>query len=545
MSTIAPSAGGALAHALRSAGTDRAFLVPGESYLPLMEGMREQGIEAVVCRNEGGASYMALADAAVTGRPGVAMVTRAPGAANAMIGVSAAWQCGAPMILMVGLVRTDERDRCSFQEFDLRGWFGTTAKRVLVLDDPDRAHTVVEEAMRVAVSGRPGPVVIGLPEDVLELPSAAEPLSQTATISDEPSQAAVAEAARMLEGSERPVILVGGLPWSPRASSDLARFAERHGIPVLGDFRAGDRLPADSPANAGWIGFGAHADAWELLADADALLVVGTVLGDVATRGWRLRPPVRTAVINPDPELRGHVSPPLRHVVGAAASALRALADAEISAAPGWAPRMRAAHRAYLASMELELSPAGDADRPVRVDDVIGEVNARLPADVTVAYGAGQHCLWPQRFLRKGAFPSELGLQNGSMGYSVPAAVAASLRQPDRTVVCVAGDGELLMNGQELATAAQYGASILLIVIDNGSYGTIREHQERLYPGSRFAVDLENPDFAALVRAFGGEAFRVERSGEVAGAVEGALERVRVGGIAALHVLADERDTGE
>ncbi|UOR01516.1 thiamine pyrophosphate-binding protein [Leucobacter allii] len=544
MSATAPSTGGVLARALRSAGVDRAFLVPGESYLPLLEGMREEGIEAVVCRNEGGASYMALADAAITGRPGVAMVTRAPGAANAMIGVSAAWQCGAPMVLMVGLVRTDERDRCSFQEFDLRGWFETTAKRVFVLDDPDRADAVLEEAMRVAAGGRPGPVVVGLPEDVLELRAASDPPSEAGTISDEPSPAVVAEVARMLEGSERPLILTGGLPWSPQASVDLARFAERHAIPVLGDFRAGDRLPPSSPANAGWIGFGAHEEAWDLLTGADALLIIGTVLGDVATRGWRLRPPIRTAVINPDPELRGHVSSPLRHLVAAAAPALRSLADTEIVAGPGWAPRMREAHRAFLASQELEAPTAGKPERPVRMAEVIGEVNARLPLDVTVAYGAGQHCLWPQRYVRKGGFPSELGLQNGSMGYSVPAAIAASLRQPGRLVVCVAGDGEFLMNGQELATAAQYGASMLLIIVDNGSYGTIREHQQRLYPGSRFAVDLENPDFAALVRAFGGEAFRIERSGEVAHAVEHAFERVRAGGIGALHVIVDEADTG-
>lgn len=539
------SAGAAIAQALRAAGADRAFLVPGESYLPLLEGMREHGMEAIVCRNEGGASYMALADAAISGRPGIAMVTRGPGAANAMIGVSAAWQDGVPLLLFVGLVTVDERDRFSFQEFDLRGWYGTTAKRVFVLDAPGRAAAVVEEAVRVAMSGRPGPVVIGLPEDVLAAeadPVFPFPSSPSTT---EPDAGAMLDAVRMLEGSERPLIVAGGHAWSARASADLAGFAERHSIPVLGGFRAGDRMPAGSPANAGWIGFGAHAGAWELLEEADALLVLGTVLGDVATRGWRIGPPVRTAVVNPDPELRGHISPPQMHVVCDAPAALRTLARAEIAVGVGWDERMARAHEAYLRSVELRLPERPGPADPVRVAEVIAAVNAGLPAETTVTYGAGQHCIWPQRFIRKGGYPSEIGLQNGSMGYSVPAAVAAALRQPNRFVVCVAGDGELLMNGQELATAVQYGAAMLLIIVDNGTYGTIRDHQDRMFPGTRFAVDLRNPDFAGMVRSFGGDAFRVERSGDVAEAVAEALASARAGRFAALHVIADESDTGE
>lgn len=543
--TAQETVGEAIARALRAAGADRAFLVPGASYLPVLEGMRAHGLEAVVCRNEGGASYMALADAVLTGRPGLAMVTRGPGAANAMVGVSAAWQDGVPMILLVGLVATEERDRFSFQEFDLRGWYGTTSKRVLVLDAPGRAHAVVEEALRIATSGRPGPVVIGLPEDVLSARVDVRDPDPAPIVSSGPDPVAVLEAAQVLEGAERPLVLVGGSRWTARASTDLARFAERHSIPALGGFRAGDRLPSTSPANAGWIGFGAPQEAWRLLADADALLVIGTTLGDVATRGWSLEPPRATAVIGPDPELRGHISPPLRQVVGDPVRALAILADADIAAGDGWAGRLPEIHEAYLRS--LRPAPPGDRrpEDPVRVAEVIGALNDRLEEEVTVAYGAGQHCLWPQRFIPKGPFPSEIGLQNGSMGYSVPAAVAASLRQPDRLVVCVAGDGELLMNGQELATAAQYGASMLLIVIDNGSYGTIRDHQERFFPGRRFAVDLRNPDFVAYARAFGGEAFRVERSGEVASAVAGALAAARAGSIGVVHVLADELDNGE
>ncbi|WP_336660022.1 thiamine pyrophosphate-dependent enzyme [Leucobacter sp. USHLN153] len=554
-STATTSAGGALAAALAHAGLNRAFIVPGESYLPLLEGMREHAIEPVVCRNEGGAAYMALGDAMVTGRPGVVMVTRAPGASNAMVGVSAAYQEGAPLILFVGLVTLDERDRDSFQEFDLRAWYGTTAKRVFVLDSADRAHTVVEEAIRIATTGRPGPVVIGLPEDVLSHEVPSRPAMAAPALVNRAHPDDVAAAAAVLEGAERPVILVGGHPWSGAASSQLASFAERHSIPVLGGWHVGDRLAVDSAVNAGWVGYGAHPEAWALLAAADALLVIGTTLGDVITRGWTQPAPERTAVINPDPELRGHISPPLVHVVAEVEAAVAALAELSIAVGAGWEARAGEAHAAYLRSIEVPvpvpvpgsgsgpgLTERGARDR-VRAAEVVARLNERLSGDsVTLAYGAGRHCAWPQRYLRKAEYPSELGLQNGSMGFSVPAAIAASLRQPERIVVCVAGDGELLMNGQELATAIQHGARMLLLVIDDSCYGTIRDHQQRMFPGARFAVDLQNPDFAAMVTSFGGTGFRVERSGDADGAVDGAIAAVRAGGVAALHVLIEETD---
>lgn len=540
MSDTHTSAGHAIAKALRQAGMDRAFLVPGESYLPLLEGMREENIMPVVCRNEGGASYMALADAMVTGRPGIAMVTRGPGAANAMVGVSAAWQDGVPLVLFVGLVNVDERDRSSFQEFDLRGWFGTTAKRIYVLDAPERAYSVIEEALRVAMSGRPGPVVIGLPEDVLALPSGSSSPLATPSIRNDASREETIAALKLLEGSQRPLLVVGGRGWSRQASDDLTQFSERHCIPVLGSVRAGDRLPEASLANAGWLGFGAHEEAWQLLEDCDALLVIGTTLGDVATRGWTIQLPHRTIVISPDPELRGHAAPPQLHIVSEISGPLAIMADTQLAVGSAWAVRQRKAHDAYVASTDLRvLATSGPAEQALAAG-VFHALNRLIEEDVTVAYGAGQHCIWPQRYVRKASYPSELGLQNGSMGFSVPAAIAASLRQPDRLIVCVAGDGELLMNGQELATAQQMGAAMVLVIIDNGSYGTIRDHQEDMYPGTRFAVDLENPDFAAFIRSFGGDAFRVEKPEDVEENVLHALASARSGMIAALHVITHQ-----
>ncbi|MGW0737393.1 thiamine pyrophosphate-dependent enzyme [Streptomyces sp. NPDC002851] len=547
------SAGHALVDALALHGVERVFAVPGESYLDVLDGLHDAKIATVVCRHEGGAAYMAEAHGKLTGEPGVAMVTRGPGAANALVAVHAAWQDATPMVLFVGLIPTAHRGREAFQEFSPEAWFGTQAKKVLTLETPHRAGEVVAEAFFAARSGRPGPVVVGLPEDMLLGPGPDEdtpprPVSDGGVAGEE-LQALWAA----LTSAHRPLILAGGPRWTPAAAHRLTAFAERHRIPVAQDWRASDRVPSTSPVHIGQLGHGRHDSVARMLADADLLLCVGTVPGDVATDGYTLRqsPTATTFVASPDPDLRGHSGGLVRHLLAAPDAFTRALDALDAPEAlvhadwSEWTASGRAAQEAFAAFPDGEQDLPRTAPRTVRMTRVVEELVSLLPGDAVHTYGAGNHCGWAQRYFPTPVFPSQLSMRNGSMGYSVPAAVAASLAAPERLAVAVAGDGEFLMNGQELATAVQYGAAPLVLVMDNGQYGTIRSHQEQHYPGRVSGTQLSNPDFAAFARSFGAYAETVTDDAYAPAAVRRALDAV-LGADgprrpALLHLVVDPR----
>jgi acetolactate synthase-1/2/3 large subunit len=537
------SAGHAIVQALRAHRVDRVFEVPGESFLDVLDGLHDaDDIQTVVCRQEGGAAYAAEADGKLTGRPGVAMVTRGPGAANAMVAIHQAWQDGTPMVLFVGLIPIADRGRESFQEFDIGGWFGTTAKRVLVLDDPGRASEIVAEAFFAARSGRPGPVVVGLPEDVLRRPFDGVPTDPLPVPDGAVTAADLHDLAELLAGADRPLVVTGGNEWTPAGAATFTRWLERAGIPALTQWRAGGVVPSDSPVFAGTLGYGRTRTAATALEEADLVLAVGTVLGDVDTDGYTLRQraDARTVLVTMDPARTGHAGPVTRHLLARPDVFAAALAGLEPPSRPGWngwRTRLRAAH---VNAAAPAISDPGPGPTPPTMTAVLGELLPELPRDTLLTYGAGNHCGWAQRFVPTLVHPALLSTRNGSMGYSIPSAVAAGLRYPQRLVISVVGDGEFGMNGLELATARQYGASPLVILMDNGQYGTIRSHQEATYPGRVSGTQLANPDFAALAESLGGFGVRIDRAEQIPAAVAGALHAVRVQRRPALlHVVVD------
>lgn len=543
--TTRASAGHVIVRGLAAHGIDRVFVVPGESYLEVLDGLHDAPIETIVCRHEGGAAYLAEAYAKLTGRPGVAMVTRGPGAANAMIAIHQAYQDSTPLVLFVGLVPVADRDRESFQEFDIRAWFGSSTKQVFVVEDPDAAARTVAKALHVAASGRPGPVVVGLPEELLRVETEVvdhEVLPVSPGSVTEADRAAVRE---LIEGAQRPVAVVGRNAWSPQAAARFTAWCESIGLPVLVDWSSPDVLPTDSPVFAGSLGYGRADSAAQALADSDALLLVGTVLGDVSSDGFTLRQgdDAATVVVSPDPALLGHSGPTGRHIVchvDTFAQHLPQVADSPVREA--WRAQLRAAHEAYAQLPDIDTDTDSDTDAsesPASMTAVMAALLPRLPRDTVLTSGAGNHIAWAARFLPNLQYPGRIGTRNGSMGYSIPSAVAACLAFPDRFVLTVAGDGEFMMNASELATAVQYGAAPLVLVMDNGQYGTIRAHQEQFHPGRVSGTQLRNPDFAALVEALGGVGARVEKNADIEGALDAVFAAVQEGRPGLVHVIVD------
>lgn len=537
--------GAAIAASLAAHNVPRAFLVPGESFLPVLDGLYDSPVEAIVCRHEGGATYMAEAHGKATGQPGVAMVTRGPGAANAYVGIHTAWQDATPLVLFVGLIPTSDRDRESFQEFDPKAWFGTQAKQVFVLDDPERASRVVAEAFFQAQQGRPGPVIVGLPEDVLHQ-------EFTGTIH---SPIPVAEGAlsddhldllsRELSRAERPLIFAGGPRWTPEAAEKITRFAEEQRIPIIQDFRAADRVPFDSPANAGWLGYGRDPRAAQLLEAASLVIEVGAVLGDVPTDGYTLRqsPQARNIAINPDTSLRGHSVPLESHIVASPVAFANTLDRLTVEGTEQRGEWFDSAHANHLnfATLPEPADYRPGKEGTAHMEAILAALHEQLPKDSIYTFGAGNHCIWAQQFLRSSVYPSQFSVRNGSMGYSIPAAVATKLQFPERTVVTIAGDGEYLMNGQELATALQYGAPFLIIVMSNGEFGTIRDHQKKHFPDRVSGTQLVNPDFAAVARGFGAHGELVTDDAQAPEAVARALRVIANDGVPALiNVITDQ-----
>jgi acetolactate synthase I/II/III large subunit len=528
------SGGRILIDNLVAQGCDRIFTVPGESFLAALDALHDSPqIDLVVCRQEGGAAYMAEADGKLTGRPGVAFVTRAPGATNASIGVHVARQDSTPMVLLIGDVARGVRDREVFQEVDFIAMFNPLAKWVARIEDAARIPEYVARAWSTAMAGRPGPVVLILPEDMLC--DEVETVDRPKVVP--PVQPACAMAATALIGLLKdacaPIAIVGGAGWDGAAAEHFALFAERTGIPVATAFRRQDAISSTSPVYAGNLGYGPNPKLVQRVKDADLLLIVGARLGEATTDGYSLvttEHPGQTLVhVHPDPEELGSVyrtDLPICADMREFAELMASWDDEVISFSSG-----EEAHRDW-----LEWSTPEPRETKLDLGQVVLAMREALPDDSIICNGAGNFSGWWHRYWRYGQLPSQLAPTNGSMGYGLPAAVAAALRCRDRQVIVVAGDGDFLMNGQELATAVQHGAELLVIVVDNGSYGTIRMHQEREYPGRLAGTDLRNPDFTALARAYGAWAEAVETTEGFAPALKRACEGE---GVRLLHLKTD------
>lgn len=537
-STLTPepaiSAGHLIVAQLEAAGIPRVYGVPGESYLDVLDGLHESAISTVVTRHEGGAGFMALAEGRLTGLPGIAMVTRGPGAANAFIAVHTAHQDATPLILLVGLIPVADRGRESFQEFDITAWFGSTVKKVLVLDDAAAAASLVEDAIHTAMSGRMGPVVIGLPEDVLtHLVPGGTPVPTRARAQSGPTSSGLAELGGRLSAAEKPLIIVGGEGWTQESGAALVTWAANHGVPVVSDFRAYDAVPHVLPEGNSYVGSLGYArsDAnAQRLDDADLLLFIGCPRADVLSDGFTRGLAAETVLAMPGDTL-GHFGRIDQHIVADVSTFANELAelDLRMSVLPEWLKRARTEFDAYS-------TPHLDGGTGVDMSACMTILREELDGDAIITYGAGNHALWPARYLQHTAAQSLVAPRNGAMGVGIPAAVAASLVYPNRQVVSVAGDGCFMMNGQEIATAIAYGATFVAIVVDNQCFATIREHQENYYPGRPSGTGLVNPDFSALAQSYGGYGERVERTEDFQGAFQRAVQS---GLPAVLHVLQD------
>ena len=519
-----------IAESLAAAGISHAFAVPGESYLPLLDAMREVPVRLVTCRHEASAAHMAEAAGKLSGRPGVAMVTRGPGATHAAIGLHTAQQDSTPLLLLVGQVGDDMIGREAFQEVDYARLFGGIAKRVVTLRDPSRVGEEMAAALSCAVSGRPGPVVVTLPDDRLAVPSEAVAQAPVPIQPPAPTAAAMETLSALLAGAERPVMMLGGPGWTEADRLAAETAAQHLGLPVVTAWRRKDRFDNHHPHYGGELGLGANPRLLALMREADLLLVVGARLTENETQGYALFDQAfagRGLVhVCPDPDALGRVWQPRLAIQAAVGPTLAAFA-----ALPGAA---RGAWVARFADIQAEWIQPTQVQAGVNPAEVIAHLNARLGAEAILTNGAGNFAGWVHRFTRHRRVGTQLAPVSGAMGYGVPAAIAASLLHPGRAVVGVCGDGDFLMSAAELATVAHEGATPLFLVMDNGQYGTIRMHQARDYPGRPSATALTNPDFAALARSFGLHAETVRETAAFAPALERSLGRA-----ALIHILLD------
>ncbi|MDI4632108.1 thiamine pyrophosphate-binding protein [Pelomonas sp. V22] len=526
-------AGHVLVEALIAQGVTDAFGVPGESYLAVLDGFHEyrDKIRFIACRQEGGAAFMAEAQGKLTGRPGICFVTRGPGATNASIGLHTAFQDSTPMILFIGQVAADQRDREAFQEVDYRQMFGPgtlgMAKWVGEVQDADRLPEYVARAFHTAMQGRPGPVVLVLPEDMLTRMTTAPVLPQVRAAEAAPTPAALAELRTRLLAAKRPLVIAGGGGWSADSTAALQRFAVAWQLPVGCAFRFQDLFDNRHPNYAGDVGIGINPKLAARVREADLIIAIGPRLGEMTTSGYTLlqapRPQQQLVHIHAGAEELGRVYAADLMINASMGCAAQALESLQPPAELVWSDWTRSANADYIANrVPTPVSPLDMAE-------VVAQLSSQLPEGAIFTNGAGNYSGWLHRFHPYTALHqhgrTQLAPTSGAMGYGVPAAVAAALLQ-DRWVVNIAGDGDFLMTGQELATATGYGAKKLIsVVVDNGTYGTIRMHQEREYPGRVSGSDLFNPDFAALAEAYGWRAVRVERTGEFEPALREALAR--------------------
>ena len=513
-----------LVDALRVHGADTAFCVPGESYLAVIDALYDarESIRLVVARQDGGAAYMAEAWGKVTGRPGICFVTRGPGATNASVGVHTAFQDSTPMILFVGQVGNDFVEREAFQEIDFRRMYGQMAKWVAQIDRADRVQEYVSHAFHLAMSGRPGPVVLALPEDMLATTARAAPQTRRYQVVQASPSAQDMERLRALLGrAKRPLMLLGGTPWTREACADVQRFAQSAGLPVACTFRYQDLFDNRYACYAGDAGIGINPKLAQRIKDADVLLAVGARLGEMETGAYTLiEPPCpkQTLVhVHAGAEELGRVYQGELLINSGMAQFAAALAGVAVDGS-AWRAWRESAREDYLEWQKPQPIPG-----KVQLAEIALWMRGRLPEDAILCTGAGNFSGWWQRYWRFPGMRTQVAPCNGSMGYGVPAGVAAKLAHPERIVVSVNGDGDFLMNGQEIATAMQYGANTVFMVVNNGMYGTIRMHQEREYPARVYATALANPDFAALARAYGLHGETVDATAQFAPAFERAL----------------------
>jgi acetolactate synthase-1/2/3 large subunit len=525
-------AGHLLVEALIAQGVDTAFGVPGESFLAVLDGFHEHRdrIRFIACRQEGGAAFMAEAQGKLTGRPGVCFVTRGPGATNASIGLHTAFQDSTPLVLFIGQVASDQRDREAFQELDYRQVFGPGtlgfAKWVGEVQDADRLPEYVSRAFHTALQGRPGPVVLVLPEDMLTRMTSVPVLPRAVAATSWPAPGALRDLRAMLMAAERPFVIAGGSGWDAAACDALQRFAENWDLPVGCAFRFQDTFDNRHRNYAGDVGIGINPRLAARIAEADLVIAVGPRLGEMTTGGYTLlkapRPAQRLVHLHAGPEELGRVYAADLLLCASMQNAAKALETLAAPVTVPWSDWTAAAHRDY------EANHLADPVEPLDMAEVIKAVQRLAPPDTVYTNGAGNYAGWLHRFCRYHGLQhhgrTQLAPTSGAMGYGLAAAVGAALLYPDRTVVNIAGDGDFLMTGQEMATATGYGAGRLIsIVVDNGTYGTIRMHQEREYPGRVSGSDLFNPDFAALARAFGWRAESLSTTAAFAPAFEAAL----------------------
>lgn len=531
-----------IANVLVQQGVDRIFGVPGESFLAVLDALVDTPqIEFVATKHEGAASFMADADGKLTGRPGIVLVTRGPGASNAYAGVHVAYQDSTPLIMMVGLIGRGDEEREAFQEFDLKAIFGTQTKWTAVIDDAARIPELLTRAFQVATSGRPGPVVIGLPEDMLrdvvdihKLPAKVTPVQGS------PAEKQVSEIAKLLSGAKSPLIIAGGETWDQQACHDLAEFSQAWNLPVTCSFRSQDRLSALHSSYIGDAGLGINPALAKRIRDADILLVLGARLGDCTTSGYTLLdvPVARQKVVHvhPDANEIGRVYAPELGVCSGMKQALAALVELQApEEAEAWADWTQAAREDYLSWSR----PNESAHGPVNLAAVIEYLNENLPEDAILTNGAGNYTVWVHRFYKHRRYRTQVAPTSGTMGYGLPAAIAASLRHPDRLSICFAGDGCFQMTLQELATAQQFGARVIVILCNNSMYGTIRMHQEKSYPGRVSGTDIINPDFGKLVDAYGISTAKVDRTDQFAAAFDAVVASGKSG---VIEVITDPED---
>jgi acetolactate synthase-1/2/3 large subunit len=518
-------------------GADHLFCVPGESYLAALDAMHDASIEVTVCRQEGGAAMMAEAYGKLTGRPGICFVTRGPGATNASPGVHIARQDSTPLILFVGQIARWMREREAFQEIDYRAFFGSIAKWVTDVEDAARLPELVSRAFHIAASGRPGPVVIALPEDMLKDEISVRDAPPYEPVEAHPSLAQIARLQKLLAAAERPIAILGGSRWSAQAVQRFTRFAERLSLPVATSFRRQMLFASEHPCYAGDLGIGPNPKLVARIKQSDLILLIGGRLSEMPSQSYALleipAPRQQLVHVHPDADELGKVYHPHLAINASPIGFSAALEMVQPPSRIVWADHTRNAHTELIAWIDpATVNPPG----AFQMTKAIGHLRATLPGDTIICNGAGNFTVWAHRFWPFNHFGTQLAPTSGSMGYGIPAAVGAKRVFPDRTVVAFTGDGDFLMNGQEFATAVQYDLPILVILLDNGMYGTIRMHQEREYPGRISATMLKNPDFAAYARAFGGHGERIERTEEFAPALARALAS---GKPAILHCVID------
>jgi acetolactate synthase-1/2/3 large subunit len=517
-------------------GVRHTFCVPGESYIAALDALHDRAIAVTVCRHESGAAIMAEAVGKATGRPGICFVTRGPGATNAAAGLHIARQDSTPLILFVGQVGRDMREREAFQELDYRAVFGSIAKWATEIDDPVRIPELVSRAFYAATSGRPGPVVMALPEDMLLERVAVPDAPAFEPVETWPGATDMSRLQKLLWAAERPVVLLGGSRWSQTACAGVARFAERFVIPVATTFRRAHLFDPEHPCYAGDLGIGPNPKLLARVKAADLIVLVGGRLGEMPSQGYTLLdiPGPRQTLVHvfPGVDELGRVYRPHLPIHASPTAFAAALEGLQPPGELRWQGAAATAHDEFLAWTDQPTAVPG----PVNLGEIIVGLRTKLPPDTVVCNGAGNFSVWVHRYTRYRRYGSELAPISGSMGYGVPAAIGMKRMAPERTVIAFAGDGDFLMTGQEFATAVQYELPVIVIVIDNGMYGTIRMHQERHYPGRVIATGLKNPDFAAYARAFGGYGATVEKTADFFPAFEAAQAS---GKPAILHLRVD------